>query len=144
MSSLESPPNDVVFEESGVCKLRTPVVHDLIEDLVDETELFFDIVLGDLSLTVRLADEDQRVEELDGHGGVDVGLGGGQEDEVLVGDSDVGDPVEVEDGSVPVLLCGHDLRAVVQDLSTGDVVLEGPVDEDFPLDIDEDHGTYHI
>lgn len=55
---VETTLNDVVFEEGGVCKLWTPVVHDLIEDLVDETELFFDIVLGDLSLAVRLADED--------------------------------------------------------------------------------------
>ena len=33
------------------------------------------------------------IKELDGHGTVDVGFGGGQEDDVFVGDTDVGDPI---------------------------------------------------
>ena len=58
--------------------MRTAVVHDLIKYLIDETKLFLDIVLGDLPITICLADEDKLVEELHCHGCIEVGLGGGQ------------------------------------------------------------------
>ena len=74
--------------------MRTAVIHDFIKDLIDETKLFFDIVLSDLPIAIGFADEDELVEELDGHGSVDVGLGGRQEDQIFVGHCDIGDPVQ--------------------------------------------------
>ena len=74
--------------------MRTAVIHDFIKNLIDETKLFLDIVLSDLPIAIGFADEDELVEELDGHGSVDVGLGGGQEDQIFVGHSDIGDPVQ--------------------------------------------------
>lgn len=124
--------------------MRTSVIHDLIENFVDETELFFDIILSDFPLAIGLADEDERVKKLDGHGSVDVGLGGGQKDEILVRHRDVRHSIEVQNRVVPVLLRGDDLRAVVQNLSASDVVLEGSVDENLTFDIYEDHRTYHF
>lgn len=53
------------------------VVHNFIENLVDEAKLLFDVVFCDFAIAVGLADEDELIEELDGHGAVDVGLGGG-------------------------------------------------------------------
>ena len=74
--------------------MRTAVIHDFIKNLIDETKLFLDIVLSDLPIAIGFADEDELVEELDGHGSVDVGLGGGQEDQIFVGHCDIGDPVQ--------------------------------------------------
>ena len=57
--------------------MRAAVVHDLIKYFIHETELFLDIVLGNLPITICLADEDELVEELYCHGCIEVGLGGG-------------------------------------------------------------------
>lgn len=80
---------DVILKQGGIRELRASIIHDLIEYLIDETKLLLDIVLGDLAIAVGLADEDELIEELDGHCSVDVGLGSGQEDEILVWNRDV-------------------------------------------------------
>ena len=124
--------------------MRTPIIHNLIQYLVDEAELLLHVVFGDLAIAICLTDEDELIQKLDGHGSVKVGLGGGQEDEVLIGDGDVADPIEQQDGVITVFLGGDHLRAVVLDFGTSDVVLEGTVDEDLPFDVYEHHGTYHL
>ena len=95
---------DVFFKKSWVRVLRTAVVHDLIKYFIDETELFLDIILGDFPITIRLADEDELVEELHRHGCIEVGLGGSQKDEVLVRHSHIADPIQQQNRTVPVLL----------------------------------------
>lgn len=81
---------------------------------------------------------------MDCHGSVDVRLCGRQKDEIFVGNGDVGDSVEMQDGIVSVLLGGNNLGAVVEDLISSDVILEGSVDQDFSLDIDKDDRTNHF
>ena len=95
---------DVLFKKSWVGVLRTAVVHDLIKYLIDETELFLDIVLGDLPIAICLTDEDELVEELHCHGCIEVGLGCGQKDEVLVWHSHIADSIQQQNRTVPVLL----------------------------------------
>ena len=80
---------------------------------------------------------------MEGHGHVDVALGGDQEDEVLVGHVDVGDVVEEKDGVLAVLLGGDDLGAEELGLRAGDVVFEDAVDQDLALLVDEHHGGDH-
>lgn len=124
--------------------MRTAVIHHLIQYLIDETELLLHVVFGDLAIAVCLADEDELVKKLNRHGSIHVGLGGGQEDEVLIGDGDVADSIEEQDRVITIFLGGDHLRAVVLDLGTSDVVLEGTVDQDLTLDVYEHHGTQHL
>lgn len=129
----------VILQQGGISELRTSVIHDLIKYLIDETKLLLDVVLGDLAIAVGLADKDELIEKLDGHCSVYVGLGGGQEDEILVWDGDVRNPIEEKDRIVSVFLGGDHLRAIVLDLGTSDVVLEGAVYQDLSLDVYEHH-----
>jgi hypothetical protein len=84
------------------------------------------------------------VEELYGHGGIDICLSSGKKDEIFVWDSDVADAIEEEDGIVAVFLGGDHLGTIMLDLCTSDVVFEGAVDKDLPLDVYEHHGTQHL
>lgn len=129
---------DVVLEKGRVCELRTPIVHDLVEYLIDQRKLFLDIIFCDFSIEVGLAYEDQRVKKLYGHSAVDVGFGSGQEYEILVGDCNVRYTIEQEDGIVPVLFGGDHLRAVVLYFGPSDIVLEAPVDQYLALDVNKD------
>lgn len=79
------------------------------------------------------------VQKLNGHGSVDVSLGGGKKDEILVGDGDVRDPIEKEDRIVPILLGCDDLRTVMLYFCPRDIVLKGTVYQYLALDIDEHH-----
>lgn len=83
------------------------------------------------------------IKELDGHCTIYVGLCGGKENNVLVGDTDVGNSIHEEDGVVPIFFGGDDLRAVVLDFRTKNVVLESSIDEYLALDVDEDDRTNH-
>lgn len=135
---------DIVFQQGRISELRASIIHDFIKNFIDERKLFLDIILGDIAIEVGFADEDEMVQELDGHGTVDVGLGGGQEDQVFVGDAHVGNTVHQEDGVVAVLLGGDDLGAVVGNLGAGDVVFEASVDQDLALDVNEYDLTDHV
>ena len=135
---------DVIFEKSRISELGTAVIHDFIKNLIDERELFFDIILSNISIKIGLANKDEMVEKLNGHGAVDIGFGGGKEDEILVRDTHVRDAIHEKNGIVTVLFGGDDLWAVVGNLGTGDVVLEATVDEDLALDVDKDNLTDHF
>jgi hypothetical protein len=79
------------------------------------------------------------VQKLYSHGCVDVGLGGGEEDEILVGNGDVRDAIEEKDRIVPILLGCDDLRTVVLYFCPGDIVFKGTVYQYLAFDIDEHH-----
>jgi len=100
---------DVIFEKSRISELGTAVIHDFIKNLIDERELFFDIILSNISIKIGLANKDEMVEKLNGHGAVDIGFGGGKEDEILVRDTHVRDAIHEKNGIVTVLFGGDDL-----------------------------------
>ena len=134
---------DVIFKEGWISKLGTAVVHDLIQDFINERKLLLDIIFGDISIEVGFTDEDEMIEELNGHGAIDIGFGGGEKDEILVGDTHVRNTIHEKDGILTVLFGGDNLRAVVGYFSTCNIILEAPIDEDLALDIDEYYLAEH-
>jgi hypothetical protein len=98
-----------LLEDLRIHNLWASEIHNLIQDLIDQTEVLLDLLFVQFPTEIGLADEDQLVQELDHHGGVDVGFCSGEEDDVFVGDVDVASTLEHQDGVVTVLLRGHDL-----------------------------------
>lgn len=85
---------DKLFEELRIHNLRTAKIHHLIQYLVHQGEVFLDLGLIELSIEIRFAYMDELVKKLDSHCHVDVALGGGKKDEILVWYVDVGNPVQ--------------------------------------------------
>ncbi len=55
---IKAPLLNVVFQQGRIGKLWTAIIHDLVEDLIDEGEFLLYVVLGHVAAEVCLADED--------------------------------------------------------------------------------------
>lgn len=84
------------------------------------------------------------IEKLYGHGTVDISLGGGKKYEVLVWYTHVRNTIHEKNGIITILFCCYNLRAIVGNFGTCDIILKTTVDQNLAFDVYEDNLTDHL
>ena len=74
----------VHLEQVGVQDLWVPEIHDLIQELIDQREIFANLLLAEFPIEVTLAEGDQRVKKLHEKGGIRIGFCRSKQSDVIL------------------------------------------------------------
>jgi hypothetical protein len=104
------------------------MVHDLVQQLVDEGEVVSDLAFVELIVEVCFANDDEVVQELDHKCGIDVVLRCRNDSDVIMCRVNEAHSVKANDWRLLCCLGSYDFVAKVHDFGPGDIISKPSVD----------------
>ena len=105
---------DVLFEQVGIEELWVAVVHDFVEELVEEGKVLPHRALIELTFEVGAGHLDKPMEEVQGQCGIDIALGAPEESNIVVSRVDKAHARKLDDGCLFRGFRSNNLVAKVQ------------------------------